>query len=52
MKWTLETNQLLSPPAIAKNKLVLHITEVTFSIISKIDLTQSELSEYRILLCE
>ncbi|KAG5314184.1 VP13A protein, partial [Acromyrmex insinuator] len=25
VKWTLETNQLLSPPTIAKNKLVLHI---------------------------
>ncbi|XP_025991463.1 vacuolar protein sorting-associated protein 13A isoform X2 [Solenopsis invicta] len=27
VKWTLETNQLLSPPTVAKNKLVLHITE-------------------------
>ncbi|KAL6266414.1 hypothetical protein P5V15_003265 [Pogonomyrmex californicus] len=27
VKWTLETNQLLSPPTIAKNKLILHITE-------------------------
>ncbi|KMQ97580.1 vacuolar protein sorting-associated protein 13a [Lasius niger] len=27
VKWTLETNQLLSPPTIAKNKLILHVTE-------------------------
>ncbi|XP_012533549.1 vacuolar protein sorting-associated protein 13A isoform X2 [Monomorium pharaonis] len=27
VKWTLETNQLLSPPTVAKNKLVLHLTE-------------------------
>ncbi|EZA49615.1 Vacuolar protein sorting-associated protein 13A [Ooceraea biroi] len=27
MKWTLETNQLLSPPTVAKNKLILHVTE-------------------------
>ncbi|EFN62404.1 Vacuolar protein sorting-associated protein 13A [Camponotus floridanus] len=27
VKWTLETNQLLSPPTVAKNKLILHVTE-------------------------
>nr|XP_012219129.1 PREDICTED: vacuolar protein sorting-associated protein 13A-like isoform X1 [Linepithema humile] len=27
VKWTLETNQLLSPPTIARNKLILQVTE-------------------------
>ncbi|XP_011135861.2 vacuolar protein sorting-associated protein 13C-like isoform X2 [Harpegnathos saltator] len=27
VKWTLETNQLLSPPTVAKNKLILHVTK-------------------------
>lgn len=36
MKWTLETNQLLSPPTVAKNKLILHVTEVTAAVYSDI----------------
>lgn len=35
VKWTLETNQLLSPPTIARNKLILHVTEVIILTRSK-----------------
>ena len=28
MKWTLETHQLLSPPTVVNNKLILHVNKV------------------------
>lgn len=28
VKWTLETHQLLSPPTVVNNKLILHVNKV------------------------
>ncbi|XP_072752571.1 intermembrane lipid transfer protein VPS13A [Anoplolepis gracilipes] len=52
VKWTLETNQLLSPPTVAKNKLILHVTEEEETSSSMVDwYVESEAADILEWLC-